>query len=83
MVTKKFTDKSSSEPLRLAFEVSLNKGKSKSVDCKMKNKLRPLWKGLRVGGKVRFQKKSSYKYTEATFCGLLNDAIVKDVLDQQ
>jgi len=83
VVTGKLLDNDSSEPYRLAFDVSLNKGKAKSVECRLKNQLKPLWEGLRVGGTVRLEKTSTYKYTEKTFCGLLNDAIVKDLLEAQ
>jgi hypothetical protein len=42
-----------------------------------------LWDGLTVGAKVALQKTSTHKYSVGTFCGLLNDANVKDILDQQ
>lgn len=83
VVSGKLKDNGSSEPYRLTFDVTLNKGKAKSVECRLKNPLKPLWEGLRVGGTVRFEKTSTYTYTEKTFCGLLNDAIVKDVLESQ
>ena len=83
VVTGKLLDNGSSEPYRLTFDVSLNKAKAKSVECRLKNPLKPLWEGLRVGGTVRLEKTSTYKYTEKTFCGLLNDAIVKDLLEGQ
>jgi hypothetical protein len=81
VVTEKYRDDASSEPLRLVFDVALNKGKPKSIDCRVKNLLKPLWDGLYVGAKVKFTKTPSHKYREGTFCGLLNDAVVKDVLD--
>ncbi len=82
VLAKKYRADQSSEPLRLVFEVSLNKGKAKTIECRVKNMLRPMWDGLSVGAKVTFQKTSTHKYKEGTFCGLLNDANVKDVLDQ-
>jgi hypothetical protein len=85
VLTEQYRDDGSSEPFRLVFDVSLNKGKPKpkpkSVDCRVKNLLKPLWGGLQVGAKVKFTKHSTHKYREGTFCGLLNDAEVKDVLD--
>ena len=81
VLSEKYRDDGSSEPMRLVFDVSLNRGKPKSVDCRVKNMLKPLWDGLYVGAKVKFTKTSNYKYRENTFCGLLNDAVVKEVLD--
>ncbi len=82
VLAEKYRDDGSSEPFHLVFDVSLNKGKAKSVNCRVKNQLKPLWDGLFVGAKVKFTKASNHKYSEATFCGLLNDAVIKDVLDK-
>ena len=82
VVTKKFVDEKSSEPLHLMLEVSLNEGDAKSVECRIKNILRPMWTGLRKGAKLNFKKSSSFDYSEATICGLLNKSKVKDVLGQ-
>ena len=82
VVTKKFVYEQSSEPFRLMLDVSLNGGDPERVECRVKNLLRPLWDGLWVGAKLKFQKNSTYNYTESTICSLLNDAKVVDVLGQ-
>ena len=79
-VVSKDYDKSSSEPLKVTFRVSLNGHEKTTVTCRIKNVLKPMWNGLSVGKVVKITKTSSFDYSPEMVCGLINDAKVADVL---